>query len=98
MVRIRPIPSADALEVTFVLDAPEAERAAVAIDSLGWSRVPMRRYPPGTGPLRLTIRLPHAPEVQFRYLVDDTTWRNDTEADTRPNAFGEENSVVTVGA
>ena len=96
MVRIRPIPAADAVEATFLLDDPAAEAAAVAVDLLGWRLVPMRRYPPHSGPLRLTIRLPLADEIQFRYLVDATNWSNDPDADRQPNGLGGENSVVRV--
>jgi hypothetical protein len=87
--------STDAVEITFELDRPDAGHAAVAIDALGWVAVPMRRYPSGTGPLKLKVRLPRAAEIEFRYLVDDTTWCNDPDADaTRPNGFGTENSVL----
>jgi hypothetical protein len=87
--------SIEAVEVTFELDRPDAEHAAVAIDALGWVAVPMRRYPAGSGPLKAKVRLPRDREIQFRYLVDDRLWCNDPDADgTRANGLGSENSVL----
>ena len=41
------------------------------------------------------MRFPTNGEVEFRYLLNDTVWVNDEEADAyRPNEFGEENSIL----
>ncbi len=44
---------------------------------------------------RITLELPRGREYQFRYLVNDTDWHNDWQADKYvPNPFGGDNSVV----
>jgi len=47
------------------------------------------------GSFKTTINLETGKEYQFRYLVNNNIWTNDTEADKYvANEFGEENCVV----
>lgn len=47
------------------------------------------------GEFLATMELPVGKEYQFRYLIDDQIWENDTEADKyAPTPFGVENSVI----
>ena len=48
-----------------------------------------------TKPFKYKTRLPKNAEFQFRYLVNDTVWVNDAEADQYvPNDFGADNCIV----
>lgn len=94
MIHVRPVRSAAEVELTFVLHRPDVAHAAVALDARGWDPVPMRRYPRGEGPWRITLRVRAGDEVQFRYVLDGT-WADDPDADElRPNDAGSTNSVV----
>jgi hypothetical protein len=43
------------------------------------------------------VNLPKDSSHEFKYLVDNSTWVNDPEADTEvPNVFGGSNSVVSL--
>ena len=95
MVRARFVRSRNAVELTFLLDRPDATSVEVAVDLLGWTALSMRRYPRATGPWRITVRAPAADEAQFRYAIDGDDWVDDPDADEhRPNSFGTTNSVV----
>lgn len=59
--------------------------------------VPMKRLK--TGGFSQTIRLEAGKSYQFRYLINDSVWANDQEADEYvPNGFcnGEVNSTVVL--
>lgn len=86
-------------KVSFRLEASDAAGAA-SVQLLGdfnnWdeSVVPMTALK--SNDFTATLELETGKEYQFRYLLDGKIWKNDPQADTWvPNAFGEENSVVS---
>lgn len=88
-------------KVTFRLPAERMENARtvhVVGEFNGWdpSATPMMRSK--TGEFKATLNLELGREYQFRYLVDESVWENDWEADRYvPNPFGNsENCVVAV--
>jgi len=80
----------------------EAAKDATKIYVVGefneWNKTanPMKRRKNGS--FVSTIDLSPGKEYQFRYLIDDSNWENDHQADKYvPNCFGDsENSVVVV--
>jgi hypothetical protein len=49
------------------------------------------------GSFSAEVNLPKESKHEFKYLVDNSLWANDPEADTEvPNAFGGSNSVVVI--
>lgn len=83
-------------KVTFELPREvEAGRAAVLGDFNNWDggATPMKRKRDGS--FSATVNLEAGKEFRFRYLLDDTRWENDWDADAYvPNRFGTEDSVV----
>jgi len=50
-----------------------------------------------TGVWSVSLDLETGKEYQYRYLVDGTTWENDSEADKYvPSGLGSENSVLAL--
>lgn len=75
--------------------ADKAEKAAVVGDFNGWdsTAAPMRKLKDGS--FSLSMSLPTGKTYQFRYLLDDNTWINETEADGYAYcAFGNCNNSV----
>ena len=88
-------------KVTFKLSreaAREAETVHVVGEFNNWDvyAAPMKSLKNGS--FTVTIDLERGREYQFRYLVDETRWENDWDADKYlPSHFGNcENSVVVV--
>jgi len=86
--------------VTFLIakkTGENAKRAHVVGEFNGWSPSanPMKKLKNGT--FVATIELPIAREYQFRYLLDNEIWMNDSNADRFvPTPFGDsENCVLT---
>jgi 1,4-alpha-glucan branching enzyme len=87
-------------KVTFTLPQEltnGAESACLLGDFNNWDPTtaePMKRLKSGT--FTVTINLPRNREYQFRYLLDQKIWQNDSDADRYvPNGFGDsENSVA----
>jgi Glycogen recognition site of AMP-activated protein kinase len=49
------------------------------------------------GSFSAEVNLPKDSTHEFKYLIDNTLWLNDPEADTEvPNVFGGSNSVVSL--
>ena len=87
-------------EVTFILPkeiGKNAKRAQVLGEFNRWihSATPMKKLNNGT--FVATIELPIGREYQFRYLLDNNIWINDSNADRFvPSPFGDsENCVLT---
>jgi len=88
-------------KVTFRLPA-EAAKEASNVHIVGefndWNiyAIPLQKLRDGT--FKVTVELEPNHEYQFRYLIDDSTWENDWEADKYvPSPFGNsDNSVVVV--
>lgn len=88
-------------KVTFRLPAaevPAAERVALVGEFNGWDKAstPMKRL--RNGEFTVTLDLEPGRSYQFRYLVEDSYWTNDDEADAyQPSGFPDaDNSVVMV--
>ena len=88
-------------KVTFRLPkaaAPEAKTVHIVGEFNNWSTVgtPMQRLK--SGEFKAVVALAPGRDYQFRYLIDQTLWENDWEADHYViSAYGDcENSVVTV--
>jgi 1,4-alpha-glucan branching enzyme len=88
-------------KVTFRLPkaaAPEAKSVCLVGEFNAWSRVrtPMKRLK--SGEFTAMVELAPGREYQFRYLIDQTAWENDWDADRYVKSdFGDcDNSVVTV--
>lgn len=93
--------SKDRCKVTFRLPkaaAPAAKSVHIVGEFNNWStmQTPMKRLK--SGEFTAIVNLAPGKEYQFRYLIDQTTWENDWEADRYvKNHFGDsENSVVVV--
>lgn len=83
------------VQVTFQLpEQIEANSAAVVGEFNNWDReaTPMKKM---GNVWKTTLELEQGGEYQFRYLVNDSEWLNDWEADKYvPNEFSSDNSVV----
>lgn len=86
-------------KVSFRLEASEAA-GATKVQLLGdfnnWDESVEPMTALKSNDFTATLELEAGKEYQFRYLVDGSTWKNDTQADSFvANSFGEENSVVS---
>jgi 1,4-alpha-glucan branching enzyme len=91
----------DLCAVTFTLPnvaAPDATSVVVVGDFNDWNlrANPMEKV--NTGDYVATLELKPGREYQFRYLIDESKWENDWNADKYvKNPYGDsDNSVVTV--
>lgn len=51
------------------------------------------------GDFTTTVELPSGEDFEFRYLVDNAYWINDSESEGLiPNSFGETNSLISTKA
>lgn len=88
-------------KVTFALSKAEAGTAQ-SVNLVGefnqWDKSahPLKKYKNGSH--KITVDLPQGRDYQFRYLINDTEWHNDSQADNYvPGGIGqEENGVVKV--
>lgn len=89
-------------KVTFTLDnGPVAKAEAISVvgEFNDWdpSKHPMKRSKGGG--FSKSLKLDCGARYQFRYLIDDSIWANDPEADDYvPTPFGCDNSVVDLPA
>ncbi len=86
-------------KVSFRLDAAEAS-GAKKVQLLGdfnnWDKSAEPMTALKSNDFTITLELEAGKEFQFRYLIDETEWINDSQADSYvANSFGEENSVVS---
>lgn len=87
-------------KVTFKLEKDEvnsANRASLVGDFNEWDskKTPMKKLK--TGDFSVTLNLQTEKEYQFKYVIDDSEWINETEADKYvANEFEGENSVLVV--
>ncbi len=78
-------------------DAQDAGSIKIVGDFNGWSKdvEPMSKLK--SGDFTQTLNLETGKEYQFKYVINDSVWENDTEADKlAPNGIveGEFNSVI----
>ncbi len=90
--------SKQACKVTFSLPK-EAANGATDVKLLGdfnnWEVEKAIAMKPKNGEYLATLELETGKEYQFRYLIDNKIWENDSAADKyAPTPFGVENSVV----
>ena len=84
----------DEAEVTFEFARADIDSVSLVADFNDWQPVGMR-YKAKDKVLRAKIRLPKEEVFYFRYLLDESEWENDYQADAYiPNPFGSENSVL----
>ena len=87
----------DECEVTFELETEEASHADLVCEVNDWQPVRMKKVK--KGPFRTKMRFPKGETFEFRYLVDDSRWINDVEADEyRANGLGDANGVLDTAA
>jgi len=81
-------------EVTFEYDGNNAESVELVASGNNWEPIEMTKRKKD-GVFFTRVRYPNNTEVQFRYLLDGSTWVNDSAADGYvANEHGSENSVV----
>lgn len=86
-------------KVSFRLDAAEAS-GAKQVQLLGdfnnWDKSAEPMSALKSNDFTATLELEAGKEYQFRYLIDGSEWKNDTQADAFvANSFGEQNGVVS---
>ena len=85
----------DETEVTFEFNRSDVKSAVLIGDFNDWQAIEMK-FNKKTKSFKTKIRLPKGGVFHFRYLLNDSEWENDYEADQYlPNDFGSENSVVS---
>ena len=98
-IRKQPLKSKSACKVTFKIPSPvsnSVKSAWVVGEFNGWSPLatPMKRSK--AGGFSATVELETGRDYQFRYLLGQSHWENDPEADDFvPTPFGDsQNSVI----
>ena len=86
-------------KVSFRLDASDAS-GAKSVQLLGdfnnWDKSTEPMAALKSNDFTATLELEAGKEFQFRYLIDGSDWKNDTQADSyAANSFGEENGVIS---
>jgi 1,4-alpha-glucan branching enzyme len=75
-----------------------SKKVFIVGDFTDWDRkrIPMRKSEDGS--YSATLELKMGNEYQFRYLIDETQWENDNEADKQvPSSYQDsQNSVVVI--
>lgn len=84
----------DYCKVKFTLKPENAESVAIAGLNGSWETlISMNKKKDGS--FWAEIALPKESKHEFKYLVNDSEWINEPEADTeQPNGFGSSNSVI----
>jgi len=98
MLKKQYVKSRQNYKVTFYTsDEVQAETVYLVGDFNNWdeSATPMKQLKDGR--FKVTVELEADSEYQFRYLINETEWHNDWEADKYvPNPFSGDNSVVAL--
>ncbi len=93
--------SKDVCEVTFRLPnivAPDAKSVCIVGDFNGWNIHANRMKKKRNGEYTIKLKLEPGREYQFRYLIDESKWENDWNADKYVKSpYGDtDNSVIIV--
>ena len=82
----------------FSLVAPRAKDVLLAGDFTDWDKEPlvMDRMKPRSRTFAVVVDLPPG-RYEYKFIVDGE-WRTDPKADSTPNEFGGNNSVIAVEA
>jgi len=84
----------DEVEVTFEFSREDVTSVALAGEFNNWQPVDMK-FNKKDKVFRTKLRLPKGGEFQFKYLLNETEWENDYQADKYiSNTAGTEDSVV----
>lgn len=100
MIKKQYLADNESCKVTFAIDhgpAKEAKVVSLVGDFNKWdpNADPMTRTKGGR--FTKTIKLDCGDRYGFRYLIDNSIWENDAEADDyTPGPYGSDNSVVDV--
>jgi 1,4-alpha-glucan branching enzyme len=82
-------------DVTFEFERDNASSVDLVCDFNGWKAVEMK-FNKKSKSFKVKLRLPKNGNYHFRYLVNNSEWENDAQADQYlPNTFGTHNSVVS---
>jgi 1,4-alpha-glucan branching enzyme len=86
----------DYCKVKFILNEDAANSVEIFGLNNDWENATiLKRKKDGT--FSTEVNLPRDTRHEFKYLVDDSNWVNEPEADTEvPNPFGGTNSVITL--
>lgn len=94
MINKRFFKTKDEVEVTFELDATDVQSVVLMADFLDWQPVSMKKVAK-TKSFKYKTRLPKDAQFEFRYLVNESEWVNDAQADQYvPNGFGADNCII----
>jgi 1,4-alpha-glucan branching enzyme len=101
MIKKQYLKSKEVCKVTFKIP-PEIVESAKSVNIVGefnnwsFSANPMKKLK--SGDFKTIIDLENGKEYQFRYLLDNDNWKNESEADKFvPSPYGDsENSVIIV--
>ena len=75
----------------------EVEKVVVLGDFNGWGKDGHDLKKRKDGSYSITLSLPANKDYKFRYLIDDSEWTNDTEADDYvQNPFGAEDALLKI--
>ena len=89
-------------KVVFRLDATEAngaKKVQVLGDFNNWDQTAEPLTHLKSNDFSATLELESGKEYQFRYLIDGSNWKNDSDADRFvANEFGAENCVISTQA
>lgn len=79
----------------FTLVAPDANEVYLVGDFNNWdgNGFKMRRYKNGVFKKKAKL---HAGQYQYRFVVDGEWWTDPSNPNRQANAFGSENSVLTI--
>ncbi len=86
----------DYCKVKFSINVENAETVEIVGLNSDWNTsITMKRKKDGT--FTCDVSLPKDQQQQFKYLVNETEWINDPEADAQqPNEYGGNNSVINL--
>ena len=96
MITRRPGTTPDMVQVEFSIPVGLwATRVTLVGDFNGWSRSAHPLVHSLHNGWRITLELERGHAYQYRYLLEDREWCNDSNADGyAPNPFGGDNSIV----
>jgi 1,4-alpha-glucan branching enzyme len=82
-------------EITFDYNGDDVTSVSLVAEFNDWEPIVMK-YNKKLDVFRTKVKLPKEKTYSFRYLVNDSVWENDPQADQySSNEYGSENSVVS---
>ena len=87
----------DYCKVKFSIENETADKVAIFGLNNDWTTPVELNKKKGGSSFATEVNLPKDSVHEFKYLVNETEWVNDTTADSfAPNAYGATNSVITL--